>query len=94
MSAPRGSIRWTLLAGYTAILVLVIGGFAVAVTARVATSLFDEVDAELRAHAQAMAASLEPHGGGVFDLELSDDYVRYFQQPGEDAIAGADPIVA
>jgi two-component system, OmpR family, sensor kinase len=85
VSAPRGSIRWTLLGGYTAILVLVIGGFGVAVSARVASTLLDEVDSELRAHGQAMAASLEPHSGGVFDLELSDDYVRYFQQPGDES---------
>jgi len=72
------SIRWTLLFWYALILVAVVAGFGAVLYVKVRKSVYREVDARLTAHAQALAGALEREGGGGFDLELSDDYVKTF----------------
>lgn len=79
------SIRWTLLTWYALILVAVLGAFGAVLYTMLLRSMLQEVDAEVRAHAQAMAASIEAETEDRFELEHSDAYVKYFQQEGEDA---------
>lgn len=79
------SIRRSLTIWYATALLLVVGSFGALLAWRLWRAATDEVDAELRAHAQAIAGTIEPYGGGQFDLELSDAYTRYFREQGEDA---------
>ena len=79
------SIRRSLTAWYATALVLVVGAFGALLYYRLWLAATDEVDAELRAHAHAIAGTIEPYGGGRFDLELSDEYSMYFREKGEDA---------
>jgi heavy metal sensor kinase len=72
------SIRWSLLFWYALILLTVIGGFGATLYLKVQRSLYREVDTRLKAHARALAGSLQREGGGSFELELSDEYVKYF----------------
>ncbi|HXG62336.1 MAG TPA: heavy metal sensor histidine kinase [Planctomycetota bacterium] len=76
------SIRGALLFGYAVLLAAVVAGFGGTLYYKVRRSLFREVDSRLLAHAQALAGALEREGGGGYDLELSDDYVRIFSSGG------------
>lgn len=79
------SIRRTLLLWYSITLAIVIASFGAILSWRLWRAMTDEVDAELRAHAQAIAGALEPYPDGHCDLEMSEEYVKYFQQPGDDS---------
>jgi len=79
------SIRRSLTAWYATALVLVMVAFGGLLYYRLWRAATDEVDGELRAHAQAIAGTIEPYGGGRFDLELSEEYAQYFHEQGEDA---------
>ncbi|MBI4617768.1 MAG: HAMP domain-containing protein [Planctomycetes bacterium] len=78
------SIRWTLFFWYALILLGALGAFGGTLYRKLEVSSAQEVDAELRAHAQAMAGALE-FEEGAFELELSSEYVRFFRGSGEDA---------
>jgi heavy metal sensor kinase len=76
------SIRGGLLFWYALILVAVLGAFGGTLYYKQRHSLLKEVDGTLGAHAQAMAASIEVEPGGLLELELTDEYSRYFRSDG------------
>jgi signal transduction histidine kinase len=67
------SLRSRLLVWYTAILAVVIAVFGGTVSLLVWRARIADVDATLRARAEALVAALEPVGGGRFDLTLPPD---------------------
>ena len=72
------SIRWTLLLGHSLLLGGVIAAFGGLLYLRVRETTLGAVDAELTAHAQAIAASIEPVSAERFELSLSDAEAKYF----------------
>lgn len=76
------SIRGQLLFWYAVLLASVVAGFGGTLYYKMRRSLLREVDSRLLAHAQALAGALEREGGGGYDLELSDPYVRIFSSGG------------
>ncbi|MBI3268636.1 MAG: HAMP domain-containing protein, partial [Planctomycetes bacterium] len=78
------SIRRTLLFWYALILLGVIAAFGAVLAVEVREAALRQVDSEVTAHAQALVDELEPQPGGHFELELSDEYVRYFRRAGPD----------
>jgi heavy metal sensor kinase len=83
---PR-SLRARLLLWSAAILVLVLGTFVLTLLHSLRSSLLEELDAELHSHAEAVAVGLVPGSEGRFELDLPGGYLRYFQEPGEEARA-------
>lgn len=63
----------------------VLGAFAVLLHSWLERSLLESVDAELGTHARGVVGRLQVHPDGHFDLELSDEEQRYFQQVGDAA---------
>lgn len=80
---PR-SLRARLLLWSAAILVLVLSGFVLTLRHRLRSSLLEEFDAELRRHAEAVAAGLRPGADGRFELDLPGGYLHYFQESAEE----------
>jgi two-component system, OmpR family, sensor kinase len=76
---PR-SLRARLLLWSASILVVVLSVFVLTLRHRLRGSLVEELDAELRSHAQAVAAGLTPVADGRFELDLPGGYLRYFQE--------------
>ena len=83
---PR-SLRARLLLWSASILVLVLSVFLLTLLHRLRSSLLEELDAELRSHAEAVAVGLAPGSEGRFELDLPGGYLRYFQEPAEEAEA-------
>ena len=79
------SIRGGLLFWYALILTAVLGAFGGTLYIKQRHSLLKEVDGTLGAHAQAMAASIEVEPDGLLELELTNEYARFFRsEAGED----------
>lgn len=78
---PR-SIRWSLLAWYAAILVVVLAGFSLILSWQLWRSMTAEVDAELRARAEGLEHALEVRDG---EVSLPSEALEYFRGGGEDA---------
>ncbi len=73
------SIRAKLLGWYAAILAGVLGAFGAVLYTRLEASLLREVEAELTAHAQALAHEIEDEEDDAGPLDLGPEYVRYFR---------------
>lgn len=78
------TIRGRLLFGYGLILFVILGAFGATLYFKLRRSIYKGVDAQLKAHAHALAGALETEGGRQFDLELSDEYVRLFSGDDDD----------
>jgi heavy metal sensor kinase len=76
---PR-SLRARLLVWSASILVLVLSAFVLTLRHRLRSSLLEEFDAELRSHAEAVAAGLTGTADGTYELDLPGGYLHYFQQ--------------
>jgi len=76
---PR-SLRARLLLWSATILVLVLSALVLTLRHRLRSSLLEELDAELRSHAEAVAAGLAPMADGRFELDLPGGYLRFFQE--------------
>jgi heavy metal sensor kinase len=77
------SIRWTLLFWYALILLTVLGAFGTTLYLTLRRSTLQEIEARLRAHAEALAGAAEwdgDKGSGKFELEFSDDYLETFKK--------------
>jgi heavy metal sensor kinase len=74
------SIRFRLLSWYALILLLLICALGVLLYVNVRRSIYAEIDGQLRAHALALAANLRGQPDGTFDLDLTEEHVRHFQQ--------------
>lgn len=74
------SIRATLLFWYALIFATALGAFGWTVYSRLESTALAHVDDELRSRAAAVAASIQ--GSGRFEITLSDELHRYFQQSG------------
>ena len=80
---PR-SLRARLLLWSASILVLVLSALVLTLRHRLRSSLLEEFDAELRSHAEAVAAGLAPRADGRFELDLPGGYLRFFQEGSEE----------
>jgi two-component system OmpR family sensor kinase len=76
------SLRARLVMWYAAVLALVVGAVGATVCVVVWRSRVGEIEAELRARAEVVAAAVRARPGGTFDVELPADATAYFQQPG------------
>jgi heavy metal sensor kinase len=72
------SLRARLLLWYTVVLGLVTVAFGGTVCYLFWNSALTSVDAELNGQAQGIARVLKPAVGGTFDVDLSEEAVRYF----------------
>jgi heavy metal sensor kinase len=63
-----------------AVVTTIVAMFGAAVCYVFWRSLVAQIDDELRLRAATIVRSLEPRGGGTFDLSLPDDALEYFQQ--------------
>ena len=74
------SIRFRLLFWYALILLLLICALGTLLYVNVRRATYGEIDGQLRAHALALATSLEVQPDGTFDLDLTEEHVQHFQQ--------------
>ena len=80
----RRSIRWTLLGWYTLILALVIAGFGALLYHHRHRTVYEEIDAELTAHARALADSVEWEEHDGYEYDVTRVYARHFENAGPD----------
>ncbi|MHC4471020.1 MAG: ATP-binding protein [Planctomycetota bacterium] len=79
------SIRWTLLLWYALILAVVVGTFGGLLYHHRHRTVYERIDAELKAHALALAESVEWESDEGFDLEQTARYARHLEGGGPDA---------
>ncbi len=77
------SIRWNLLAWYSLILLVLIGGFGATLYYTLQKAIYREAHGRLMGYAQTFAGALEDENG-TLKVELSPEYMKYFQHEDDD----------